>query len=205
MSKSSRSLCALFFGLGAVLAPPPAWAHTALRSMGSFWSGVAHVLTSLDQIALLLGLAIWVSFQERQLDAPVIGAAFLACLAGMVVAAAVGSQFDFSPLVAALMVLVGLAAAARLQMGTGPVVALASAGGLLTGAASTAGAANISLGLYSLGGSIGAAAVISWGLIATRRVNFDWGRIALRAGASWIAAIGLMIVAVACSRYFGHR
>jgi hypothetical protein len=173
--------------------------------MGSFWSGVAHVLTSVDQIALLLGLAIWVGFHDRRSDAPVVGAAFLASLAGVALAPRIGLHFDFSSLVAALMVIVGLAGAARFQVGRGPLIGVASAGGLLAGAASSAGAAGVSLGLFSLGGSIGAASVIGWGLIATRRVNFDWGRLALRAGASWIAAIGLMIVALACSRYFGRH
>jgi urease accessory protein len=205
MSRPRRSLSTLVLGLGAVLAPVPAWAHTAIQSMGSFWSGVAHVLTSIDLVTLLLGLAIWASFHDRQSDAPIVRAAFLASLVGVAIAAMSGSQLDVSPLVAALMVLTGLAGAARLQAGHGLLVGAASAGGLLAGAAGSPGAAGVSLGLFSLGGSIAAASVISWGLIATRGVNFEWGRLALRAGASWIAAIGLMIVAVTCSRYFGHH
>src|SRR6516225_822938 len=70
-------------GLPLVLIPLRAEAHTALQGVGSFWSGVAHLLTSLDQLGFLLGLAIWTSFQERRLDARVIGTAFVAALIGV--------------------------------------------------------------------------------------------------------------------------
>src|SRR5215831_14384338 len=65
------------------LIPASAEAHTPLQGIGSFWSGVAHVLTSLDQLGFLLGLAIWTSFQDRRLDARLIGTAFVAALIGV--------------------------------------------------------------------------------------------------------------------------
>jgi hypothetical protein len=50
--------------------------------------------------------------------------------------------------------------------------------------------------LFALGGSIAGASVLSYGLLAARRLDLEWGRIARRAGASWIAAIGLMVLAL---------
>src|SRR6516225_8014553 len=70
-------------GLPLLSIPVAAEAHTALQGVGSFWSGVAHLLTSLDQLGFLLGLAIWTSFHDRRLDARVIAAAFAAGLVGV--------------------------------------------------------------------------------------------------------------------------
>ena len=49
----------LVLGVAFCLIPASAEAHTALQGVGSFWSGVVHLLTSLDQLGFLLGLAIW--------------------------------------------------------------------------------------------------------------------------------------------------
>lgn len=173
--------------------------------MGSFWSGVAHLLTSFDQVGCFVGLAICAGFQERHGDARVIGAAFAAVLIGAVAGAGNGAPVDILPLTATLMVAVGLSGAARWQAGGGPVLALASVAGLLAGAESSDGALGLSLALFSLGGAVAAASLLSYGLIAARGFEAAWAVIALRASASWIAAIGLMTLALAGSRYFGHR
>lgn len=177
-----------------------------LRGIGSFWSGVAHLLTSFDQLGFLLGLAIWTSFQDRRLDARVIVAAFAAALAGMWLGAGLGEWGgqDLAAAVAALMLAVGLAGAARLRVGAVPLLGLALAGGLIGGAASAGAAGGLSAGLFALGGSIAAASVLSYGLLAARRLDAEWGRIARRAGASWIAAIGLMVLALSFARHTGR-
>jgi len=119
------------------LTPASAEAHTALQSVGSFWSGVAHVLTSLDQLGFLLGLAIWTSFQDRRMDTRVIGAAFAAALSGVWFGARFGemARLDLSAFAAALMTVVGLAGAMRLRVRAEPLLGLALAGGIVGGAA----------------------------------------------------------------------
>jgi hypothetical protein len=84
------------------------------------------------------------------------------------------------------------------------MLGFASVGGLVGGAAGGGGAVGLSLGLFSLGGSIASASVLSYAILATRRVGNEWGRIAMRAGASWIAAIGLMLFALAMVYRGGH-
>ena len=105
----------LILGCAACLLPASAQAHTALQGVGSFWSGVAHLLTSLDQLGFLLGLAIWTSFQDRRLDARVIAVASGAALAGVWTGLGIGgvARIDFSAAAAALMIVVGLAGALR--------------------------------------------------------------------------------------------
>src|SRR5437763_520329 len=53
-------------GLAALLIPATAEAHTGLAGIGSFWAGVAQLLTSLDQLAFLIGLAIRTRFYDRR-------------------------------------------------------------------------------------------------------------------------------------------
>lgn len=193
-------------GAAAYLVPAAAEAHTALQGVGSFWSGVAHLLSSLDQLAFLLGLAIWTSFYGRRFDARVIAVAFAAAFVGIFlgIAAGWGGGLDLLGPIAALMLAVGLAGAARLRVGAAPLLGLASAGGLVVGAAGADAAAGLSVGLFSLGGSIATASVLSYGLLAARRLETEWGRIARRAGASWIAAIGLMVLALSFARHTGR-
>jgi hydrogenase/urease accessory protein HupE len=197
---------AIVASLAVFLIPAPANAHTALLGVGGFWSGVAHLLTSPDQLALLLGLAIWTSFQDERLDARVIGASFLAVLAGAWIGAGIftGMRLSLTPVGAALMMVVGLAGAIRLRVGAVPLISLALVAGLACGAASADAVSGLSVSLFSLGGSIAAASVLSYALLAARRLESEWGGVARRAGASWIAAIGLMMLAFSVSGHAGR-
>jgi hydrogenase/urease accessory protein HupE len=194
------------FALAAWLSPTPAEAHTPVQGIGGFWSGVVHLLTSLDQVGFLIGLAILTSFADRRFDARVIGAALVAVFAGVFVGDRLPATeiIDFAGAGAAMMLTVGLLGAAHLRIGAAPLLGLASVGGLVGGVSGAEASAGLSLGLFSLGGSIAGASVLSYGLLATRRLDAEWGVIARRVGASWIAAIGLMILALFCARRFGR-
>jgi hydrogenase/urease accessory protein HupE len=183
--------------LAVWLVPRPAAAHTLFQGVGSLWSGVAHLLTSPAQLAFLVGLAIWTSFQDFRLDPRVIAATLAATFAGGAIAPVLGTAGESAPLGAALMLLIGLAAAARLRIGAAPVIGLASVGGLVGGAAGGSVGSGLPQILSALGGSLAGASVLSYGLLGARRLDAEWGRIALRAAASWIAAIGLMMLAFA--------
>jgi hydrogenase/urease accessory protein HupE len=197
---------AIVASFAVYLIPGSANAHTALLGVGGFWSGVAHLLTSPDQLAILLGLAIWTSFHDARLDARVIGASFLAVLAGALVSAEIfaGTRLNLAPAGAALMMVVGLAGAIRLRVGAVPLISLALVTGLACGGASTEAASGLSVALFSLGGSVAAASVLSYALLAARRFESEWGGVARRAGASWIAAIGLMMLAFSVSGHAGR-
>ena len=192
--------------LAVYLIPASANAHTALLGIGGFWSGVAHLLTSPDELLLLLGLAIWTSFQDVRLDARVIGASLFAVLVGVWIGTGIlaGTQLNLVPAGAVLMMVVGLAGAVRLRMGAAPVISLALATGLACGAASADAVSDLSVALFSLGGSVAAASVLSYALLAARCFESEWGGIARRAGASWIAAIGLMMLAFSVSGHAGR-
>jgi hydrogenase/urease accessory protein HupE len=202
--RAAFRLASPILGLSVFLVPATAEAHSAIEGIGSFWSGVAHLLTSFDQLAFLVGLAIWASFYEVRWDARVIGATFAAFIAGVFLGVWIGAQLHLPGAVAALMMLVGLAGAARLRIGVMPLLGLALAGGLIGGAAAADATTGLSVGLFSLGGSITSASVLSYGLLAARCVKVEWGRIALRAGASWIAAVGLVVLAASFNPHTGR-
>ena len=189
---------ALAFAAAGCLVAGTAEAHTAVQDVGSFWSGVAHLLTSLDQLAFLLGLAIWTRFHQPWFDPRIIAAVFAAVFVGVFLGniAQPAAEAELPTLIAALMIAVGVAAAVRLNLGTAPLFCLASAGGIVLGASATNGADGLSLALFSLGTSVAGASVLSYALLGARAIEVEWGRIAMRAGASWIAAIGLMVFAL---------
>jgi urease accessory protein len=201
-----RASCIAAIGLAVCLFSFSAEAHTALQGVGSFWSGVAHQLTSLDQLGFLLGLAIWTSFYDRRLDARVIATAFAAGLVGVWFGAYVDAAgwLNLATATAALMTTVGLAGAARLQLGMVPLLGLALIGGLVGGAAGAEAGGRLSVAIFSLGGSIATASILSYGLLAARPLDAAWGGIARRAGASWIAAIGLMVLALSLAGHSGR-
>ena len=203
---SAKGLTCLVVGVAAFLVPVSAEAHTALQGVGSFWSGVAHLLTSLDQLGFLLGLAIWTSFQDRRFDARVIAAAFGAGLLGVwvVVGIAENGRIDLAAPAAVLMIVVGLAGALRVRASAGVLPGLAGLGGFVGGAASADATSGLSIALFALGMSIAGASVLSYTLLAARRLEAEWGGIARRAGASWIAAIGLMVLALSMVRHTGR-
>jgi urease accessory protein len=191
-------------GGGICLIPAAAQAHTAVQGIGSFWSGVVHLLSSLDQLAFLLGLAIWTSFLDKRYDALVLGAAFTAALIGTFLGTVAGGRLNLALPMAAFVLAVGLAGAIRLRLGAVLLLGLGSGGALVVGAAGANATVGLSSGLFSLGSSTATACVLSYGLLAARCLESEWGRIARRAGASWIAAIGLMILALSFARQTGR-
>ncbi|HTV34004.1 MAG TPA: HupE/UreJ family protein [Methylocella sp.] len=199
------NLLRAFTILALGFAPNSAEAHTAFKTLGSFWSGVLHVLTSFDQLGFLLGLSIWVSLQARRSDAPVVGTLCLSSLFGSLVAWETGTQFDSLVYISVLMVVVGVAGATAFHVIEKLLIAVAACGGTLIGMASEMGAAGLQTGLVALGGSIATGSITSYGLIAITPSYPAWGKIALRATASWIAAIGLMTFALEVSRLHGRH
>ena len=83
------------------------------------------------------------------------------------------------------------------------LLGLTALGGIIGGAAGADATSGLSVMLFSLGAAIATASVLSYGLLAARRLEAEWGRIARRAGASWIAAIGLMVLALSFARRGG--
>ena len=48
--------------------PAEAQAHSVVKTLGAFWAGVVHPLISLDQLGVLIALAIWIVWRPRRAD-----------------------------------------------------------------------------------------------------------------------------------------
>ena len=194
---------ALVAAAAVALWPGVALAHTAFAALGGFWAGVLHPLTAPDEIAGLLALALWARLQDRRRDLALLAALTCGCLVGAAAIGASGTRFPGETASAALMLVAGLAGALRLAVGGGLQMALFAIGGTILGGAAGDGTRDIALAAFAPGVAVASAAVVSYALIATARAEAAWTQIALRAGASWIAAIGLMLAALASRQLVG--
>jgi hydrogenase/urease accessory protein HupE len=181
--------------------PSRAEAHTAFDSLGSFWSGVLHVLTAVDQLGVLLGLAIWAGLQRRRIDSSIVGVVLICSLLGAGVSGLLRLRFNAALPLSATMFLLGVAAAAAVRIGPAWLLMIASWCGVLIGAADVADSPAPQLWLFALGLSIATASIVSYGLIATAHApGREWLSISFRVGASWIGATGLMVCALEYAR-----
>jgi hydrogenase/urease accessory protein HupE len=198
-----RQWAALVFVASFV--PSRAEAHTAFDGLGSFWSGVLHVLTAVDQLGILLGLAIWAGLQQRRIDSPIVGTVLVCSLLGAGIGGTLGLRFHSALLLPATMFLLGVAAAAAVRIGPAWLLMIAAWTGALIGAADVADSPAPQLWLFALGLSVATASVVSYGLIGTAHApGREWLRISFRVGASWIGATGLMVCALEYARLARH-
>ena len=187
------------------LVPSRAEAHSTFDSLGSFWSGVLHVLTALDQLGVLLGLAIWAGLQRRRIDSSIVGAVLMCSLLSAGVSGMLGFRLNTALPLSATMFFLGAAAAAAVRIGAAWLLMIASWCGALIGAADVVDWAGSQLWLFALGLSIAAASSLSYGLIGTTHVaGREWLSISFRVGASWIGATGLMVCALEYARLARH-
>jgi urease accessory protein len=186
-----------------LMAPARAEAHTALSGLGSFWAGALHPLLSIDQLAVLLALAVWLGPQQRRADTAVAAVGVGALLGAFGAWAA--ELKDGAPFaVGVAMTLSGAAGAAAIDSSRA-WVAPSAAGlcGLIVGAANAAGVEQLSHGLYALGAALAAASIAAHGLLAVSRASHPfWVRMAARVGAGVVAASG---VALCFFNVFGWR
>jgi hydrogenase/urease accessory protein HupE len=185
--------------------PSRAEAHTAFDSLGSFWSGVLHVLTAVEQLGVLLALAIWAGLQPRRIDSSLIGAVLMSSLMGAAVTGMLELRLNAALLLSATMFLLGAAAASAVRIGAVWLLMIASWCGALIGAADVVDSGGSNLWLFALGLSIATASTVSYGLIGTAHApGREWLRISFRVGASWIGATGLMVWALEYARLAGR-
>ncbi len=185
--------------------PSRAEAHTAFESLGSFWSGVLHVLAALDQLGILLALAIWTGLQRRRINSSIVGAVLICSLLGANLSAALQLHFNAPLLLSGTMFLLGAAAASAVNIAAAWLLVIAAWCGALIGSSDAVELGGSQQWVFALGVSIATASTVSYGLIGTTHApGRDWLNITFRVGASWIASVGLMVCALEYSRLTGH-
>lgn len=174
--------------------PAPALAHSALKTLGGFWAGVVHPLISVDQLGVLLALAIWIVWRSRR-----VGALVAALPTGAFLGAWGAATGSGAPLVAAAaMTFFGVMAAARVDLGSAWAERFAVAlGGFIVGVASADGIEEFSRGIYAFGVALAAASIAAYAVLAARRAGSfpRWVEAGARGGAAVIAATGIGLLA----------
>ncbi|MFG1373247.1 HupE/UreJ family protein [Xanthobacter oligotrophicus] len=179
------------------LAPTAAHAHLVDTRLGDFYSGALHPLTDLQQVLPWIALAVLAAFQGAQRARWVILVFPLALAAGGIASLYVPLP-AFGPLLGLALVAVtglGVAAAARLPLAV--LLAIAVVMGLLHGAQNGAAMVATTDRVLFLSGmtAIGYGVItLATGSAIAFLHGAAWRPIALRAGGSWVAAVGIMVL-----------
>lgn len=182
-----------------------AHAHSAAKGIGDFYAGALHPLTSLEHILPFLAFGI-LAGQQGQKAEPVL-AAFCGALLG---GAALSLWLPGTPWIsvanlASSVAFGGLVALAR-PLGAAPFYVIAIGFGLTHGFANGEGMAEGGKPyLFIPGVALAGLVVTAYGLIATDwllRRKAGWITIALRVAGSWIAAIGILVLAIVSRTLF---
>ena len=183
-----------------------AQAHSSVKGVGDFYAGFLHPLTSLEHVLPFLALGMLCGQQgpRAQSALPVF---WIALMVGATIALWVPSlpAVDLINILSTLVLGALLAAAFPLPL---PVyLALALVFGLTHGYANgTAIAPPIKPYLFIPGVGLAGLVVTGYGVIMTDyilRRKVGWMTIAVRVAGSWIAAIGLLVLATSWKRLMG--
>jgi len=183
------------------LAPSGADAHMVWAGGGAFWAGFLHPLTSLDEICFLVALSIWSTFNEPSTRVWVLGTIGAVTTVAAVILWWSGQELSTIPAMATLMIVTGLGGATRLKVQSAILVPLAAIGAWFIGSETGQAVGGLSPIGFIVGASLSPTMLFLYLLMGLERLNSDWQSIASRAVASWIAAIGIMMLTFELARH----
>ncbi len=179
------------------LAANPASAHIVSSRLGDFYGGAMHPLTALADVVLWLALGLLAGLQPTRRARWIVVVFPAGLLAGFALGVLSGWTDDPMRVDAGLMVALGLLTAAAWRLPGAVLLALTLGVAVYRGAANASGVdAGTDPVLFACGlAAAGYAAItLTTALVhAFRRSGAGWQAIAIRAGGSWIAAIGVMV------------
>jgi hydrogenase/urease accessory protein HupE len=177
------------------LFPDEAVAHLVSTRFGELYSGMLHPATTLQHLLPWLALGLLGGLQGASAARWALIAFPLSVVAGLAVAAVVPDLALVDAFNIATLVVLGLLVALNVKFSAGVFVALVVLVGLSHGYANAAsGVRGYEWLLYATGVGLMAyllITLVSAAVIALARSQ-SWGRIAVRAAGSWIAAAGVM-------------
>jgi urease accessory protein len=187
-----RLLVALAISL--CLVPSGADAHMVWAGGGAFWAGFLHPLTSLDEICFLVSLSIWSTFNEPSTRLWVLGTIGAVTTVAAVILWWSGQELSTIPAMATLMIVNGLGGATRFKVQNVILVPLAAIGAWFIGSETGQAVGGLSPVGFIIGASLSPTMLFLYLLMGLERLKSEWQSIASRAVASWIAAIGIMML-----------
>jgi urease accessory protein len=187
-------------GLGAlagILCPAGAHAHLVDARFGDFYAGLIHPLTALEHVFPIVAVGLLAGQQGAKNARLVLGVFAAALLVGVVLGkGADGTQLLIYVNGASFVVVGGLVAIAR-RLPAWVLTAVAGLFGLSHGYANGAAmrpemaVLNFDAGVVSAG-----LVVVSLGAGIVLSLERPWSKVAVRVVGSWIAAIGMMTLAL---------
>ena len=192
---SDRRLSAVVLAAPLVLQSAPAHAHLNSTGLGPVYDGLAHFLTSPEDLVpaialgMLAGLCGAAHGRRAALTLPA------AWLVGAVVGSAVATTSGSSDLSSVWFVVLGGLVLADTTLSTSTVTGLAGLLGLVHGYLNGTGMGHSPSALVALLGLASGVFVLTVLTAAfVVRLRADWARIAVRVAGSWIAASGLLML-----------
>ncbi|MFG1480985.1 HupE/UreJ family protein [Xanthobacter sp. V4C-4] len=185
--------------IAVVASPPLAHAHLVTTRLGDFYGGALHPLTDLQQLLPWIALAALAAFQGARYARWVILVFPLALAVGGAASLLIPPPLPFASVLGLALVAgtgLGVAAAARLPLPA--LLSLATVTGLLHGYENGAAMAASTDPMLFLTGIL-ATGYVAVTLMTGAALAFlsgvgGWRPIALRAGGSWVAAVGIMVL-----------
>jgi urease accessory protein len=178
--------------------PGVAQAHLVDTRLGDFYGGALHPLTDLQQMLPWIALAALTALQGPQRARWVVLCFPLALLAGCIAAVVLPDPPFAQVLDVSLVALTGLALAAAVSLPLPALLGITALMGVLHGYENARAMAEDTDQILFLAGVtlIGYAVltVLIGASTAFLRRQDGWRPIALRAGGSWVAAVGIMVL-----------
>jgi urease accessory protein len=194
---TKRVRIAFIAAVAVAAAPSAAHAHLVDARFGDFYAGLIHPLTSLEHVFPIVAIGLLAGQQGARNARIVLGCCALGLLLGVVLGQQVaGSVVPAYVNAASFIVLGGLVALAR-RLPPWPLAAAAAVFGLTHGYANGSAmrpemlVVNFDIGVVCAG-----VAIVSLGAGMVLSLKRPWSKVAVRVIGSWIAAIGLMTMAL---------
>jgi hydrogenase/urease accessory protein HupE len=173
----------------------PADAHLVTTGLGPVYDGIAHLVMSPADVALVVALTLLAGMRGARVGRTILAVLPVSWLAAGLAGLGLPAASNLEWTTGACFLLVGALVAADRNLSVSVVSALAAAVGALHGFLSgSALAATPSGGLELLGGLVALLVVVTLvaGVVVSLKVF--WARIAVRVLGSWIAATGLLLL-----------
>jgi urease accessory protein len=177
-------------------------AHTAAKEVGDFYAGVLHPVTALEHILSFVALGLLVGQQGRKASSAVLVFSVMLMLGATSALWLPAVPYVGLLNIACAVLLGGLIALARPLPGVvtqGIAVVFGLSHGFANGTAITGA---IRPYLFIPGVGLAGLIVPAWGMIAADFVlqrKARWMHIAVRVAGSWIAAIGILVLATSAA------
>lgn len=192
----ARAALAFFLTLAGELA----YAHTAAEGVGYLFSGVLHPLTALEHVLPFVALSLLAGQSGLKAKAEAVLLVFpLALMLGATLALWIPAIKGVALFNVSSAIVLGLLVAVAWTLPASVFYAIAVICGLSHGFANGAViGGNVNPWLFIPGIGLAGLAVLAYGMLMTDYIlarKIGWMQIAVRVAGSWIAAIGVLVLA----------